>query len=113
MAAAKKAYSSRPDYETFARMTAYMMKAAGPSGRLAMLGVQSDRLDARSRTYYEKIQPAIVATSFEALSRQFGPGNRSPSHRQRSEIALGCNERQREARRDDAAAQHPEFHAAH
>ena len=60
------------DYETFARATAFMMRAGGPQGRAAMLDVREGELDSRSRDYYAQIRPAIASTSYASLRKQFG-----------------------------------------
>jgi hypothetical protein len=54
-------------------MTAFMMKSGGPQGRAAILEVQPNDLDARSREYYAKVRPAIESTTFDVLRKQFGP----------------------------------------
>lgn len=71
--AVAKAYATSPDYDTFSRMTAFMMKSGGPQGRAAMLDLRVNDLDARSREYYAKVRPAIESTNFDSLRKQFGP----------------------------------------
>jgi hypothetical protein len=61
------AYAASPGYDTFARVTAYMMQAAGPAGREYMLSLSPSRLDAQSRQYLAKIHPAIVDMAFSKL----------------------------------------------
>jgi len=75
----KRAHAAARDYETFARMTTFMMRAGGPDGRSAMLEVEGSDLDAQSRDYYARIRPAIVSTSYASLRKQFpsAPGNLS------------------------------------
>jgi hypothetical protein len=67
----KAAYGASRDYETFIRMTAFMMKAGGPEGRAAMLELRPADLDAKSRDYLAKVKPAIVSASYESLRKQF------------------------------------------
>src|ERR1700741_4550219 len=67
--AVAKAYAASPDYETFSRMTAFMMKSGGPQGRAAMLEVHPNDLDAHSREYYAKVRPAIESTTFDVLHK--------------------------------------------
>jgi hypothetical protein len=68
----KKAYATAPEYEAFARMTAFMMRAGGPQGRAALLDLRDGDLDARSREYYAKIRSAVASTNYDALRKQFG-----------------------------------------
>jgi hypothetical protein len=67
----KRAHAAVRDYETFARMTTFMMRAGGPDGRSAMLEVEDSDLDAQSRDYYAKIRPGIVSTNYASLRKQF------------------------------------------
>ena len=66
-----------PNYETFSRVTSFMMRAGGARGREFMLAVAPEKLDARSREYLAKIRPAIEKTSFEAVQDSFAklPGD--------------------------------------
>jgi hypothetical protein len=59
--------SVSPNYETFSRVTAFMMQAAGPAGRDFMLKLDPNKLDPQSREYLSKIHSAIQAMSFETL----------------------------------------------
>ena len=72
VAAARQAYAAQPSEENFGRLTAYLMKAAGPQGRMAMLDVPIEQLDAASRAYYATIRPAVQATDLGGLRKQFG-----------------------------------------
>lgn len=74
----KAAYSRSRDGETFARVTTFMMKTAGPEGREAMMSVRPDELDASSREYLEKILPSVRDAGYESLRRQFGPPEAAP-----------------------------------
>jgi hypothetical protein len=60
-----------PDYETFTRVTSFMMRAGGPAGREFMLTLAPDTLDARSREYLSRIRAAIQHTSFETVRESF------------------------------------------
>ncbi len=59
--------SASPNYETFSRVTAFMMQAAGPAGRDFMLKLDPSKLDPQSREYLSKIHSAIQAMSFETI----------------------------------------------
>jgi hypothetical protein len=59
--------SVSPNYETFSRVTAFMMQAAGPAGRDFMLKLDPSRLDSQSREYLSKIHSAIQAMSLETI----------------------------------------------
>jgi hypothetical protein len=59
--------SASPHYETFSRVTAFMMQAAGPAGRDFMLKLDPSKLDPQSREYLSKIHSAIQAMSFETI----------------------------------------------
>ena len=59
--------TAAPGYETFARVTSFMMQVGGPAGREFMLKVDPNKLDPRSREYLAKIRPAIEGMSFEAI----------------------------------------------
>ena len=48
-----------------------MMKAGGPKGRAAMLAIDPEALDAKSREYYGRIHKAIEATTYDALHKRF------------------------------------------
>jgi hypothetical protein len=60
------ALTASPGYETFARVTAFMMQVGGPAGREFMLKLDPNKLDPQSREYLAKIRPAIQGMSFEA-----------------------------------------------
>jgi hypothetical protein len=68
-----------PDYETFTRVTSFMMRAGGPAGREFMLTLAPDTLDARSREYLSRIRAAIQHTSFETVRESFAnlPGEKT------------------------------------
>ncbi len=72
---------SSPDYETFLRVTSYMMRAAGPAGRTFMLGLSPKTLDTQSRRYLAKIHSAIQETSFESIKASLArvPGDKNLS----------------------------------
>lgn len=74
VAAVKAAYQAAPekfsDYESFARMTSFMMGSGGPKGRAAMLEVNPRDLDEQSREYFAKVRPAIEATDYKRLRPQ-------------------------------------------
>jgi hypothetical protein len=59
--------SASPNYETFSRVTAFMMQAAGAVGRDFMLKLDPSKLDPQSREYLSKIHSAIQAMSFETI----------------------------------------------
>jgi hypothetical protein len=59
--------SVSPNYETFSRVTAFMMQAAGPVGRDFMLRLDPSKLDPQSREYLSKIHSAIQAMSFATI----------------------------------------------
>jgi hypothetical protein len=59
--------TAAPGYETFARVTSFMMQVGGPAGREFMLKVDPNKLDPQSREYLAKIRPAIEGMSFEAI----------------------------------------------
>jgi hypothetical protein len=71
----KAADAAAPDFDTFVRVTAFMMKTGGPEGRTAMLEFRPDSLDPRSREYFAKVRPAIVAQNYRAIRQQVGPSN--------------------------------------
>ncbi len=56
-----------PDYDTFVRVTSYMMHVAGAEGRSFMLSLASNQLDEKSRQYFDSILPAIRSSTFETL----------------------------------------------
>jgi hypothetical protein len=74
----KAAYGRSQDRETFARITAFMMKAAGPEGRETMLSLRPEELDASSREYLQKILSAVRDTRYESLRQPFGPPDAAP-----------------------------------
>jgi hypothetical protein len=59
--------SASPNYETFSRVTAFMMQAAGPAGRDFMLKLDPSKLDPQSREYMSKIHSAVQAMSLETI----------------------------------------------
>ncbi|HWX27286.1 MAG TPA: hypothetical protein VNZ53_07595 [Steroidobacteraceae bacterium] len=59
--------SGSPNYETFSRVTAFMMQAGGPAGRDFMLKLDASKLDPQSREYLSKIHSAIQTMSFETI----------------------------------------------
>lgn len=61
----RQAMNRSPDYETFARVTSYMMQVAGPDGRRFMLSVDPQQLDAQSREYLPQVRKGIEDMSFE------------------------------------------------
>ncbi|MGO9935503.1 MAG: hypothetical protein ACLPV8_27345 [Steroidobacteraceae bacterium] len=63
--------AASPGYETFARVTAFMMQVGGPAGRDFMLKIDPGKLDAQSREYLAKARPAIQAMSFETIRSSF------------------------------------------
>jgi hypothetical protein len=75
----KAAMAGNRDYETFARVTTFMMQVGGPQGRELMLQIDPRSLDAKSAEYYGKIRKAIERTSYEAMRAQFSklPGERN------------------------------------
>jgi hypothetical protein len=72
------AWSASPSYETFTRMTSFMMQVAGPAGRDFMLKIDPNELDPKSREYLPKIHPAIQDMSFDAIRGQLArlPGDK-------------------------------------
>jgi hypothetical protein len=73
-----EALSASPNYETFSRVTSFMMRAGGAAGRDFMLTLAPDTLDARSREYLSKVRTAIQAASFETVRKSFAnlPGEK-------------------------------------
>jgi hypothetical protein len=73
-----EALAASPGYETFARVTAFMMQVAGPAGRDFMLKLDPATLDAQSREYLAKVRPAIQAMSFATIKTAFAqaPGDK-------------------------------------
>jgi hypothetical protein len=67
------ALDASPNYETLARVAAFMMQAAGPAGRDFMLKLDPGKLDPQSREYLEKIRPTIQAMSFDTIRSSFAP----------------------------------------
>jgi hypothetical protein len=63
--------AASPDYETFSRVTSFMMRAGGVAGREFMLTLAPDTLDARSREYWSKVHAAIQQASFETVRKSF------------------------------------------
>lgn len=59
------------NYETFNRATTFLMKAGGPDGRAAMLGLNPKDFDSQSQEYLARIRPMIEATSYGLLRTQF------------------------------------------
>jgi hypothetical protein len=75
------ALSASPGYETFSRVTAFMMQVAGPAGKDFMLKVEPTTLDSQSREYLMKVRPAIQAMSFQTIRTSFAqsPGDKKLS----------------------------------
>jgi hypothetical protein len=75
------ALTAAPGYDTFARVTAFMMQVAGPAGREFMLKLDSNKLDPQSREYLAKIRQAIQSMSFEAIRNSLAqtPGDKKLS----------------------------------
>jgi hypothetical protein len=73
-----EALAVSPNYETLARVTAFMMQMAGPSGRDFMLKLDPNKLDPQSREYLAKIRPAIQGMSFDTIRSSFAqaPGGK-------------------------------------
>jgi hypothetical protein len=73
-----EALDASPNYETLARVTAFMMQAAGPAGKDFMLKLNPSKLDVQSREYLEKIRPAIQAMSLDTIRSSFAqaPGDK-------------------------------------
>jgi hypothetical protein len=69
--AVRAAMTASRSHDTFARGTAFMMKAGGARGRAAMLEINPREYDAKSQEYYGKIRKDIEATTYEALREQF------------------------------------------
>lgn len=69
--AVQKVMMASRDYETFARGTAFMMRAGGPQGRSFMLSINPKDFDAKSQQYYGQVRNHIEAFSFQTLKRQF------------------------------------------
>ena len=67
----EEAYRAEPTKDMFVRMTTFMMRAAGPQGRAAMLSVDAGKLDPDSKVYFDKVRPAIEATDFAGMSAAF------------------------------------------
>jgi hypothetical protein len=72
------ALSASPNYETFSRVTSFMMQAGGPAGRDFMLTLAPDKLDAQSRVYLSKVRAVIQNASFETIKGSFAnlPGEK-------------------------------------
>jgi hypothetical protein len=72
------ALSASPNYETFSRVTSFMMQAGGPAGRDFMLTLAPDKLDTQSREYLSKVRAAIQNASFETVKGSFAnlPGEK-------------------------------------
>jgi hypothetical protein len=70
--------SVSPNYQTFSRVTAFMMQAAGPAGRDFMLKLDPSKLDPQSREYLSKVHSAIQAMSFDTIRNSFAsfPGDK-------------------------------------
>lgn len=63
--------TSSPNYDTFARATGFMMGSGGPESRSAMLAIDPQKLDAKSRDYFAGIRARVQEVSFESQSKQF------------------------------------------
>ncbi|HKC17773.1 MAG TPA: hypothetical protein VKC11_13820 [Steroidobacteraceae bacterium] len=88
--AVSAALSASPNYETFSRVTSFMMQNAGPTGRAFMLALTPGQLDEESRQYLTKIHATIQDVSFEAIERSFAnlPGDKKLSDEEtRSRLA--------------------------
>ena len=88
--------SASPNYETFSRVTAFMMQAAGPAGRDFMLKLDSTKLDPQSREYFSKIHSAIQTMSFATIRDSLAsfPGDKKladPEVRSRIEAMIASN----------------------
>jgi hypothetical protein len=72
------ALSASPTYETFSRVTAFMMQIAGPAGRDYMLKIDPKILDSQSREYLAKVHQAIQNVSFDSIRDSFSkfPGDK-------------------------------------
>lgn len=69
--AVQQALSADPRYQTFARVTAFMMQSAGPDGRNFILNTPSEPLDSQSKQYLGKILPAVRSTSYASMHASF------------------------------------------
>lgn len=58
-----QAIAAAPSQEMVERATAYMMQAAGPAGRDAVLNLGTRPLSEKSRRYLDKLKPEIKLTS--------------------------------------------------
>lgn len=74
----KAAYARTRDDAIFARMTTFMMKAAGPEGREAMLSLRPEELDPKSAEYLRTVLPAVRETGYQTLRQAFGPPDTAP-----------------------------------
>lgn len=74
-----EALKASPDFETIARVTSYMMEAAGPQGRSFMLELQAGSFDERSRQYLASIQGPVRNMSYEPIRASFArlPGDKA------------------------------------
>lgn len=70
-----------PAQNIFIRAVAYMMEAAGPAGREALLKLDRQTLPAAQRDYLTKVMPSIQLTSFEGARATLRPSasGRQPS----------------------------------
>jgi hypothetical protein len=59
------------DYDTFTRLTAFMMQVGGKAGREAMLALKVDELDTASKSYYSKVVSAIRDTNYRRMEKSF------------------------------------------
>jgi hypothetical protein len=74
----RRALVVSPDDDTFARVAAYMMQAAGPAGRDFLLGLADSKLESKARQYLTKIRPEIERMSLESYRSTFAsfPGDK-------------------------------------
>lgn len=64
----KTALTANRDYDTFARVAAFMMSVGGPEGKAVMLAINPAELDAKSKEYYTGVVPNIRDSSLESMS---------------------------------------------
>ena len=67
----KAAVMASGDYDTLVRATSFFMTDGGPEGRDAMLSLDSSRLEAKARKYYQEVIPEVKRVSAETLHKAF------------------------------------------
>jgi hypothetical protein len=78
----KAAIVAPHDYDTFVRVTAFMMAVGGPEGRATMLAIGPTEPDAKAKKYYGEIAQKIKESSFDTASL---PLSRLPGYKKLSD----------------------------